>query len=125
MLVIGTSHGLILGFDSSQTLRWCDQEARHQGAVSALCFNHDGTRLLAGFARGHIIMLESSSGKVLRTLTDVHPPGTAVLHVKVVQYHYQLSIVSHKYSISARFYASLQTHRNWRFAATAVAQFSN
>ncbi|XP_046485765.1 vacuolar protein sorting-associated protein 8 homolog [Neodiprion pinetum] len=82
MLVIGTSHGLILGFDSNQTLRWCDQEARHQGSVSALCFNHDGSRLLAGFARGHILMLESSSGKVLRTLTDVHPPGTAVLHVK-------------------------------------------
>ncbi|XP_012276200.1 vacuolar protein sorting-associated protein 8 homolog [Orussus abietinus] len=82
MLVIGTSHGLVLGFDSTQTLRWCDQEARHQGSVSALCFNHDGTRLLAGFARGHILMIDSSNGKVLRTLTEVHPPGTAVLHVK-------------------------------------------
>ncbi|XP_043274533.1 vacuolar protein sorting-associated protein 8 homolog isoform X2 [Venturia canescens] len=82
MLVIGTSHGLVLGFDSTQTLRWCDQEARHQGSVSALCFNHDGSRLLAGFARGHILMIDSSNGKVLRTLTEVHPPGTAVLHVK-------------------------------------------
>ncbi|XP_033214134.1 vacuolar protein sorting-associated protein 8 homolog [Belonocnema kinseyi] len=82
MLVIGTSHGLVLGFDSTQTLRWCDQEARHQGSVSALCFNHDGSRLLAGFARGYILMIDSSNGKVLRTLTDVHPPGTAVLHVK-------------------------------------------
>ncbi|XP_048511434.1 vacuolar protein sorting-associated protein 8 homolog isoform X2 [Athalia rosae] len=82
MFVIGTSHGLILGFDSTQTLRWCDQEARHQGSVSALCFNYDGSRLLAGFARGHILMVESVSGKVLRTLTEVHPPGTAVLHVK-------------------------------------------
>ncbi|XP_024940795.1 vacuolar protein sorting-associated protein 8 homolog isoform X2 [Cephus cinctus] len=82
MLVIGTSHGLVLGFDSSQTLRWCDQEARHQGSVSALGFNHDGSRLLAGFARGHILMIDSVNGKVLRTLTEVHPPGTAVLHVK-------------------------------------------
>ncbi|XP_011698851.1 PREDICTED: vacuolar protein sorting-associated protein 8 homolog isoform X2 [Wasmannia auropunctata] len=82
MLVIGTSHGLILGFDSSQTLRWCDQEARHQGSVSALCFNHDGSRILAGFVRGHILMLDSSNGKVLRILTDVHPLDTAVLHVK-------------------------------------------
>ncbi|XP_051156587.1 vacuolar protein sorting-associated protein 8 homolog [Leptopilina boulardi] len=82
MLVIGTSHGLVLGFDSTQTLRWCDQEARHQGSVSALGFNHDGSRLLAGFARGYILMIDSSNGKVLRTLTDVHPPGTAVLHVK-------------------------------------------
>nr|XP_034192046.1 vacuolar protein sorting-associated protein 8 homolog [Osmia lignaria] len=82
MLVVGTSHGLILGFDSSQTLRWCDQEARHQGSVSALCFNYDGSRVLAGFARGHILMIDSSNGKVLRTLTDVHPLDTAVLHVK-------------------------------------------
>ncbi|XP_070163195.1 vacuolar protein sorting-associated protein 8 homolog isoform X3 [Polyergus mexicanus] len=82
MLVVGTSHGLILGFDSSQTLRWCDQEARHQGSVSALCFNYDGSRVLAGFVRGHILMLDSSNGKVLRILTDVHPLDTAVLHVK-------------------------------------------
>lgn len=82
MLVVGTSHGLVLGFDSSQTLRWCEQEARHQGSVSALCFNHDGSRVLVGFARGHILMIDSSNGKVLRTLTDVHPADTAVLHVK-------------------------------------------
>ncbi|XP_012058541.1 PREDICTED: vacuolar protein sorting-associated protein 8 homolog [Atta cephalotes] len=82
MLVIGTSHGLILGFDSSQTLRWCDQETRHQGSVSALCFNYDGSRVLAGFVRGHILMLDSNNGKVLRILTDVHPLDTAVLHVK-------------------------------------------
>ncbi|XP_076619382.1 vacuolar protein sorting 8 isoform X2 [Colletes latitarsis] len=82
MLVVGTSHGLVLGFDSSQTLRWCDQEARHQGSVSALCFNYDGSRVLAGFARGHILMIDSSNGKVLRTLTDVHLFDTAVLHVK-------------------------------------------
>ncbi|XP_011346387.1 vacuolar protein sorting-associated protein 8 homolog isoform X2 [Ooceraea biroi] len=82
MLVIGTSHGLILGFDLSQTLRWCDQEARHQGSVSALCFNYEGNRVLAGFVRGHVLMLDSSNGKVLRILTDVHPLDTAVLHVK-------------------------------------------
>lgn len=82
MLIIGTSHGLLLAFDSKQTLRWCNQEARHQGAVSSLGFNHDGTRLLAGYARGHILMIDSTNGKVLRTLTEVHPPGTAVLHVK-------------------------------------------
>lgn len=89
MIVVGTSHGLVLGFDSLQTLRWCDQEARQQGSVSALEFNHDGTRLLAGFARGHILMIESANGKVLRTLTDVHPPGTAVLHLKVGNYCYK------------------------------------
>ncbi|XP_016842298.1 vacuolar protein sorting-associated protein 8 homolog [Nasonia vitripennis] len=82
MLAIGTSHGLVLGFDSAQTLRWCHRDTRHQGSISALCFNHDGTRILAGFAKGYILMIDSSNGKILRTLTDVHPPGTAVLHVK-------------------------------------------
>ncbi|XP_058794135.1 vacuolar protein sorting-associated protein 8 homolog isoform X2 [Phymastichus coffea] len=82
MFVVGTSHGLVLGFDSSQTLRWCHRDTKHQGSVSALCFNHDGTRILVGFAKGHILMIDSSNGKVLRMLIDVHPPGTAVLHVK-------------------------------------------
>ncbi|KAL7301163.1 hypothetical protein TKK_0006134 [Trichogramma kaykai] len=82
MLVIGTSHGLILGFDSAQILRWCHCDTRHQGSISSLCFNHDGSRILAGFAKGYILMIDASNGKVLRTLTDVHGPGTAVLHVK-------------------------------------------
>ncbi|XP_014213894.1 vacuolar protein sorting-associated protein 8 homolog isoform X2 [Copidosoma floridanum] len=82
MIAIGTSHGLVLGFDSGQTLRWCYRDTKHQGSISALGFNHDGTRVLAGFAKGYILMIDSSDGKILRTLTDVHPPGTAVLHVK-------------------------------------------
>ena len=83
MLVIGTSHGLILGFDTSQTLRWCYRDSKHQGSVSALGFNHDGTRILAGFAKGYILMIDTANGKILRSMTDVHQPGTAVLHVKV------------------------------------------
>lgn len=82
MIVIGTSHGLLLAFDTKQTLRWCNQDYKNQGAVSSLCFNNDSTRLLAGYARGNIIMIDCTNGKILRTLTDVHQPGTAVLHVK-------------------------------------------
>lgn len=52
--------------------------------VSALCFNYDATRLLVGYARGHILMYDVKNGKLLRTMTDVHAPGTAVLHVKVI-----------------------------------------
>nr|CAD7425885.1 unnamed protein product [Timema monikensis] len=84
MIAVGTSHGLVLVFDAAQVLRWClgasDQE---QGSVSSLSFNHDCSRLLVGFAKGHILMFDITNGKLLRTLTDVHPPGTAVLHVKV------------------------------------------
>ncbi|XP_033606542.1 vacuolar protein sorting-associated protein 8 homolog isoform X2 [Cryptotermes secundus] len=83
MIAVGTSHGLVLVFDAAQTLRWCMGEtAQDQGSVASLSFNHDCTRLLAGFARGHILMFDIVSGKLLRTMSDVHPPGTAVLHVK-------------------------------------------
>ncbi|KAL0270958.1 UNVERIFIED_CONTAM: hypothetical protein PYX00_008218 [Menopon gallinae] len=83
MVAIGTSHGYILVFDNRQALRWClcspDED---QGSVSSLCFNFDSTRLLVGFARGHILMFDLTNGKLIRTLTDVHTPATAVLSVK-------------------------------------------
>ncbi|XP_021918193.1 LOW QUALITY PROTEIN: vacuolar protein sorting-associated protein 8 homolog [Zootermopsis nevadensis] len=83
MIAVGTSHGLVLVFDSAQTLRWClGETAQDQGSVASLSFNHDCTRLLAGFARGHILMFDIVNGRLLRTMSDVHPPGTAVLHVK-------------------------------------------
>lgn len=84
MVAVGTSHGYILVFDNRQALRWClcspDED---QGSVSSLCFNFDSTRLLVGFARGHILMFDLTNGKLIRTLTDVHTPATAVLSVKV------------------------------------------
>lgn len=36
-------------------------------------------------------MYDVKNGKLLRTMTDVHAPGTAVLHVKVVD----LSVYCH------------------------------
>jgi len=66
-------------------LSWClgsTAVGAQFGAVSALSFNRDCTRLLCGFARGQITMWDLSTGKLLRTITDAHPPGTAVLHVK-------------------------------------------
>lgn len=63
--------------------RWCYEGDREEGAVSCLALNTDCTRLLAGFARGLLLMLDTNDGKVLRTMIDVHTPATAVLHVKV------------------------------------------
>lgn len=50
LVAIGTSHGYILAFDSEQKMCWCshDSATADQGAVSALAFNLDSTRLLAG-----------------------------------------------------------------------------
>lgn len=31
-----------------------------------------------------ITMWDLANGKLLRTITDAHPPGTAILHVKVL-----------------------------------------
>lgn len=89
MIAVGTSHGLVLVFDSAQTLRWCHEGNEEQGSVSALDFNHNCSRLLIGYARGLILMCDVADGKVLRTMNQVHTPATAVLHVKV----WKISIV--------------------------------
>lgn len=82
MIAVGTSHGHILCFDSAQVLRWCCQEFASQGAVAALAFNADNSRLLAGFARGLVLMLDSLSGDALRALPDAVTPNTGVLSLK-------------------------------------------
>ncbi|XP_055528729.1 vacuolar protein sorting-associated protein 8 homolog [Wyeomyia smithii] len=82
MIAVGTSHGHILAFDCTQTLKWCCQDGITQGAVSALGFNEDNTRLLAGFARGSILMIDTFTGDVIRTLNDVITPNTGVLHLR-------------------------------------------
>ncbi|KAJ3610405.1 hypothetical protein NHX12_022497 [Muraenolepis orangiensis] len=73
------------GKDVNQALRLClgtTATGAEFGAVSALSINHDCSRLLCGFAKGQITMWDLANGKLLRTITDAHPPGTAVLHVK-------------------------------------------
>ncbi|KAM4615181.1 vacuolar protein sorting-associated protein 8 homolog isoform 2-T2 [Polymixia lowei] len=85
VIAVGTSHGLALVFDVNQALRLClgtTTTGAEFGAVSALSINHDCSRLLCGFAKGQITMWDLANGKLLRTITDAHPPGTAILHVK-------------------------------------------
>lgn len=82
MIAVGTSHGHILAFDITQTLRWCCQEHLSQGSVSSLAFNEESTRLLAGFARGCIIMIDSTTGDTIRVLNDVITPNSGVLSLK-------------------------------------------
>uniref|UniRef100_A0A8C5FL41 VPS8 subunit of CORVET complex n=1 Tax=Gadus morhua TaxID=8049 RepID=A0A8C5FL41_GADMO len=87
VIAVGTSHGLALVFGEyvNQALRLClgtTATGAEFGAVSALSINHDCSRLLCGFAKGQITMWDLANGKLLRTITDAHPPGTAILHVK-------------------------------------------
>ncbi|XP_034465327.1 vacuolar protein sorting-associated protein 8 homolog isoform X1 [Hippoglossus hippoglossus] len=87
VIAVGTSHGLALVFgkDTNQALRLClgtKTTGAEFGAVSALSINHDCSRLLCGFAKGQITMWDLANGKLLRTITDAHPPGTAILHIK-------------------------------------------
>ncbi|XP_065161410.1 vacuolar protein sorting-associated protein 8 homolog [Atheta coriaria] len=83
-VAIGTSHGYALAFDSEQKLCWCshDEISVDQGAISAMAFNGDSTRLLIGFERGYILMLDAINGDVLRRLPDAHAPQTAVLQLR-------------------------------------------
>uniref|UniRef100_A0A3B5B9B4 VPS8 subunit of CORVET complex n=1 Tax=Stegastes partitus TaxID=144197 RepID=A0A3B5B9B4_9TELE len=83
VIAVGTSHGLALVFDTNQALRLClgtKTTGAEFGAVSALSINYDCSRLLCGFAKGQITMWDLANGKLLRTITDAHPPGTAILH---------------------------------------------
>lgn len=59
-VAIGTSHGYILAFDSEQKLCWCchDMMTNDQGAISALAFNLDSTRLLVGLVTQKVIQLK-------------------------------------------------------------------
>ncbi|XP_042192030.1 vacuolar protein sorting-associated protein 8 homolog isoform X2 [Callorhinchus milii] len=87
VIAVGTSHGLalIFGKDPNQALRLClgsTSVGAQYGAVSALSINSDCTRLLCGFAKGQITMWDLANGKLLRTIMDAHPPGTAILHIK-------------------------------------------
>lgn len=86
LIAVGTSHGLALIFDQNQALRLClgsTSVGEQYGAISALSINNDCSRLLCGFAKGQITMWDLASGKLLRSITDAHPPGTAILHIKV------------------------------------------
>ncbi|KAM8934115.1 vacuolar protein sorting-associated protein 8 homolog [Pelodytes ibericus] len=87
LIAVGTSHGLalIFGKDTNQALRLClgsTAVGAQYGAVSALSINNDCSRLLCGFAKGQITMWDLAGGKLLRSITDAHPPGTAILHIK-------------------------------------------
>ncbi|XP_054940214.1 vacuolar protein sorting-associated protein 8 homolog isoform X1 [Physeter macrocephalus] len=85
LIAVGTSHGLTLIFDQNQALRLClgsTSVGGQYGAISALSINNDCSRLLCGFAKGQITMWDLASGKLLRSITDAHPPGTAILHIK-------------------------------------------
>ncbi|XP_026499117.2 vacuolar protein sorting-associated protein 8 homolog [Vanessa tameamea] len=64
-LSVGTAHGHILSFHD-QTLRWVCDANGDNGAVTCLSYNHDSTRLLAGFARGLVYQYESIRGIILR-----------------------------------------------------------
>ncbi|XP_061693394.1 vacuolar protein sorting-associated protein 8 homolog isoform X4 [Syngnathoides biaculeatus] len=85
VIVVGTSHGLALVFDNNQALRLCfgtKTTGEEFGAISALSINNDSSRLLCGFAKGQMTMWDLANGKLLRTISDAHPPGAAILHVK-------------------------------------------
>lgn len=84
LICVGTSHGVALVFDPQQTLKLVlgnTSLGAEYGAVTALGINMDCTRVLCGHARGQITMWDLQSGKLLRTITDAHPLGSAVLHI--------------------------------------------
>ena len=51
-------------------------------SVCLSSLNDDCSRLLIGHARGQLTMWDLTNGKLLRTMTDAHSPGTAVLAIR-------------------------------------------
>lgn len=85
LIAVGTFHGITLIFDPLQVLKWClgsTEYGEKYGSVSALAFNTDCSRLLAGYSRGEITMWDLHKGKLIRTISDAHPMQNAVLHIK-------------------------------------------
>ena len=88
-VAIGTSHGFILVFDGNQTLKYSlggQTYGRECGSVSCLAFDHNPeegpTRLLAGFAKGHLLEYDLTTGKLLRKLDDAHVLGSAIIRAR-------------------------------------------
>ncbi|KAK9504557.1 hypothetical protein O3M35_010867 [Rhynocoris fuscipes] len=83
LIGIGTTHSSVLCFNGSQCLRWRHDADRENGACTAVCLNPESTRMLAGFARGLVIMLDAADAKILRVIPpDAHTYSTAVVHIK-------------------------------------------
>ena len=71
-------------FDINQQRRHLTRNIRI-GVSVCVCvcsLNDDCSRVLVGYARGQMTMWDLTSGKLLRTITDAHSPGVAVLSVK-------------------------------------------
>jgi len=72
-------------FGSSENVCvFCESSQQYKNVyVCVLCsLNDDCSRVLVGYARGQLTMWDLTSGKLLRTITDAHSPGVAVLSVK-------------------------------------------
>jgi len=85
LIAVGTQSAHIFVFDSNQVIKWFlggPDIGANYGAVSCLAFSRDSTRLLVGFARGQVIEYDMLSGKLIRDLGDVHPPGSAVVNLR-------------------------------------------
>ena len=94
-IAVGTSQGLVLVFDGHQALKFSlgsgggvvsgggdGQQESSGGSVSSMAFNPESSRLLVGYAKGHIAEFDLTSGKQTMALDDAHPPGSAVIHTK-------------------------------------------
>jgi len=53
--------------------------------MSFVSMNADCSRVLVGHFRGQIVMWDLTSGRVLRTVTNVHQSGVSVLRVRFTE----------------------------------------
>lgn len=88
LLAIGTGRGMVLLFDiASECLKLSiggkSTNIGASSAISALAFDRTGRRLLIGYARGHVQLVDVVSGRIMLHIESerAHQAGRGVLHL--------------------------------------------
>ena len=84
-IAVGTTRGFVLVFDGKQVLKCSlggSSYGKEYGAVSSMSFNPESTRILVGFAKGHLLEYDVVNAKLMLSLNEAHPLGSAIIHTK-------------------------------------------
>jgi WD40 repeat protein len=86
LILIGTSHGLVLVFDHQEHLKAIlgNNEHIEYGAVTAIDITPDGTMAATGHQNGFVILWDVTQATELKVLADIHK-GSPVVHLRFLR----------------------------------------
>eukprot|EP00736_Rhodelphis_marinus_P006372 Rmarinus@m.27921 len=84
LIVVGTSHGLMLIFDHFQQLKTILGSAQGEyGSVTSVDVSGSGDWIVCGHSKGAVVLWDMMNGQPLKTVTDAH--SQSVLHAKFTE----------------------------------------